>query len=37
MPGTLRGDFGLVVTENIVHGSDSPQSAERELDLFFGS
>ena len=36
-PGTLRGDFGLVVTENIVHGSDSTESAERELDLFFGS
>ena len=30
-PGTLRGDFGLIVTENIVHGSDSPESAEREL------
>ena len=36
-PGTLRGDFGLIVTENIVHGSDSPESAERELTLFFGS
>jgi nucleoside-diphosphate kinase len=35
-PGTIRGDFGLVVTENIVHGSDSPESAERELRLFFG-
>jgi nucleoside-diphosphate kinase len=35
-PGTLRGDFGLVITENIVHGSDSPASAERELALFFG-
>lgn len=35
-PGTIRGDFGLVVTENIVHGSDSPASAERELGLFFG-
>ena len=34
-PGTLRGDFGLVITENIVHGSDSPDSAERELGLFF--
>jgi nucleoside-diphosphate kinase len=34
-PGTLRGDFGLIVTENIVHGSDSPESAERELDIFF--
>jgi nucleoside-diphosphate kinase len=35
-PGTIRGDFGLVLTENIVHGSDSPESAERELRLFFG-
>lgn len=35
-PGTIRGDFGLVVTENIVHGSDGPESAARELALFFG-
>jgi len=35
-PGTIRGDFGLITTENIVHGSDSPASAERELGLFFG-
>jgi len=34
-PGTIRGDFGLVITENIVHGSDSPASAERELGLYF--
>lgn len=34
--GTIRGDFGLIITENIVHGSDSPTSAERELQLFFG-
>lgn len=34
-PGTIRGDFGLVITENVVHGSDSPESAERELRLFF--
>jgi nucleoside-diphosphate kinase len=34
-PGTIRGDLGTVVTENLVHGSDSPESAERELDLFF--
>ena len=34
-PGTIRGDFGLIITENIVHGSDSPTSAERELALFF--
>ena len=35
-PGTIRGDLGLIITENIVHGSDSPASAERELTLFFG-
>jgi nucleoside-diphosphate kinase len=34
-PGTIRGDFGTVITENLVHGSDSPESAERELKLFF--
>lgn len=34
-PGTIRGDFGLIVTENLVHGSDSTVSAERELDIFF--
>jgi nucleoside-diphosphate kinase len=36
-PGTIRGDLGLIITENIVHGSDSPASAERELKLFFAS
>lgn len=35
-PGTIRGDFGLIITENLVHGSDSVESAKRELDLFFG-
>lgn len=35
-PGTIRGDFGLIMAENIVHGSDSPASGERELGLFFG-
>ena len=35
-PGTIRGDFGTVITENLVHGSDSLESAERELKLFFG-
>lgn len=35
-PGTIRGDFGTIITENLVHGSDSPESAERELKLFFG-
>ena len=34
-PGTIRGDFGLEVGENIVHGSDSPESAARELALWF--
>jgi nucleoside-diphosphate kinase len=35
-PGTIRGDFGLVLDANIVHGSDSPESAEREIGVFFG-
>jgi nucleoside-diphosphate kinase len=35
-PGTIRGDYGTVITHNLVHGSDSPESAKRELDLFFG-
>jgi nucleoside-diphosphate kinase len=34
-PGTLRGDYGLETTENLVHGSDGPESAEREIGLFF--
>ncbi len=34
-PGSIRGDFGLEVQTNLVHGSDSPESAARELDLFF--
>lgn len=34
-PGTIRGDLALSITENIVHGSDSLESAERELKLFF--
>jgi len=34
-PGTIRGDFGLVITENIVHGSDGTESAVRELGIFF--
>ena len=36
-PGTIRGDFGLTVDANVIHGSDSPASAEREVDLFFGA
>ena len=35
-PGTIRGDFASVITENVVHGSDSPESSARELKLFFG-
>ena len=34
-PGSIRGDFATRIGENIVHGSDSPTSAERELKLFF--
>jgi nucleoside-diphosphate kinase len=35
-PGSIRGDFATVIAENVVHGSDSPESAARELKLFFG-
>lgn len=35
-PGTIRGDFGLDVAANVIHGSDSPEAAEREIALFFG-
>jgi nucleoside-diphosphate kinase len=35
-PGTIRGDLALSMPDNLVHGSDSPDSAERELGLFFG-
>ena len=35
-PGSIRGDLATVITENIVHGSDSEASAEREVRLFFG-
>ncbi|MEX1091768.1 MAG: nucleoside-diphosphate kinase [Acidimicrobiia bacterium] len=35
-PGTVRGDLGLAVTHNLVHGSDSVESAMRELGIFFG-
>ena len=34
-PGSIRGDFGLEVQTNLVHGSDSPESAAREISLFF--
>ena len=36
-PGTIRGDLALFTGKNIVHGSDSPDSAEREINLFFKS
>jgi len=36
-PGTIRGDLAIELTENLVHGSDSPESAAREIGLFFGS
>jgi nucleoside-diphosphate kinase len=35
VPGTIRGDLALEVTENLVHGSDSPESADREISIFF--
>lgn len=36
-PGTIRGDLGLFVQYNLVHGSDSPESAKREIELFFNA
>jgi nucleoside-diphosphate kinase len=36
-PGTIRGDLALSMPDNLVHGSDSPESARRELGLFFGT
>ncbi len=36
-PGTIRGDFGLEVQFNLVHGSDSPESADREIKIWFPS
>src|SRR5699024_6153703 len=35
LPGSVRGDFEVTVAKNIIHGSDSPESAEREINLFF--
>ena len=35
-PGTIRGDLALAMPDTLVHGSDSPESAERELQLWFG-
>jgi len=34
-PGTIRGDYGVIVGKNIIHGSDALESAEREINLFF--
>src|SRR6202042_504960 len=34
-PGTIRGDHALEIGENVVHGSDSPESAQREIKIFF--
>ena len=34
-PGTIRGDLAIELTQNLIHGSDSPESAQRELGLFF--
>ncbi|HSL96041.1 MAG TPA: nucleoside-diphosphate kinase [Thermoleophilia bacterium] len=36
-PGTIRGDFATVMAENVVHGSDGPESAAREIGLFFAA
>jgi nucleoside-diphosphate kinase len=36
-PGTIRGDFALAMPDNLVHGSDSPESAQREIALWFGN
>jgi nucleoside-diphosphate kinase len=35
-PGTIRGDLGLMTGRNLIHGSDGPESAQREVGLFFG-
>ena len=34
-PGTIRGDFGIDIGQNVIHGSDSPARAEQEVELFF--
>jgi nucleoside-diphosphate kinase len=36
VPGTVRGDFATTIDENVVHGSDAPATAEREIEIFFG-
>lgn len=35
LPGTIRGDFGVCMSQNVIHGSDSPEAAAREISLFF--
>lgn len=35
LPGTIRGDYGLTLDKNVIHGSDAPESAAREIGLFF--
>ena len=35
VPGTIRGDFGITVGKNVIHGSDSPESAVREIGIIF--
>ena len=34
-PGTIRGDMAINMAENLIHGSDSPESAQREIEIFF--
>ena len=36
VPGSIRGDFATSIDENVVHGSDAPATAEREIGIFFG-
>ena len=36
-PGTIRGDYALEIGQNIIHGSDSPESAEREIAIYFSA
>ncbi len=36
-PGTLRGDFATIMDENVAHGSDAPETAEREIGIFFSA
>ncbi|MFA5537231.1 MAG: nucleoside-diphosphate kinase [Bacillota bacterium] len=36
-PGTIRGDFGIDISKNVIHGADSPESAQRELDIYFAT